>query len=92
MSSGAKPEPFEVHYDGLRDDQGLIPAFGPARLDDQGRIVMSKEERRARAEAAVRVLKMIEQRPDDDPPGTEEEFMRNFDESHPHRPQFEGYY
>ena len=53
---------------------------------------MSEEERRARAEAVVRVLKVIEQRPDDDPPGTEEEFMRNFDESHPHRPQFEGYY
>ena len=49
MSTDAKPEPFEVHYDGLRDDQGLIPAFGPVRLDDQGRIVMSEEERRARA-------------------------------------------
>ena len=92
MSTDAKPEPFEVHYDGLSDDQGLIPAFGPVRLDDQGRIVMSEEERRARAEAVVRVLKVIEQRPDDDPPGTEEEFMRNFDENHPHRPQFEGYY
>ena len=92
MSSNAKPEPFEVHYDGLRDDRGLIPAFGPVRLDDQGRIVMSKEERQARAAAAVRALEAIEQLPDDDPPGTEEQFMRNFDEDHPHRPQFEGYY
>ncbi len=92
MSSNAKPESFEVHYDGLRDDRGLIPAFGPVRLDDQGRVVMSKEERQARAAAAVRALKAIEQIPDDDPPGTEEQFMRNFDEDHPHRPQFEGYY
>ena len=91
MSSGATPEPFEVHYDGLRDDQGLIPAFGPVRLDDQGRIVMSKEERRAGPGGRPRV-EAIEQLPDDDPPGTEEQFMRNFDESHPHRPQFEGYY
>lgn len=91
MSTDAKPEPFEVHYDGLRDEQGLIPAFGPVRLDDQGHIVMSKEEQPARAEAAVRMLKVIEQRPDDDPPGTEEEFMRNYDENHPHRPQFQGY-
>ena len=36
MSTDANPEPFEVHYDGLSDDQGLIPAFGPVRLDDQG--------------------------------------------------------
>lgn len=92
MSSNAKTETFVVHYDGLRDDRGLIPAFGPVRLDDQGCIVMSKEERQARAAAAARALEAIEQLPDDDPPGTEEQFMRNFDENHPHRPQFEGYY
>jgi hypothetical protein len=62
------------------------------RLDEQGRIVMSREERQAWASAAVRALEAIELLPDDDPPGTEEQFMRNFDENHPHRPQFEGYY
>ena len=92
MSTNAKPNDFEVHFDGLRDEKGLIPAFGPVRLDEQGRIVVSKEERRARAEAAVRMLKVIDQRPDNDPPGIEEKFMRNYDENHPHRPQFEGYY
>jgi hypothetical protein len=61
-------------------------------MDDEGHIIMSEEEQRARMKAAVRVLKVISQRPDDDPPGIEEEFMRNFDENHPHRPQFKGYY
>lgn len=92
MSSDAKTEPFEVHYDGLRDEQGLIPAFGPVKLDEQGRIIMSEEERRARMAAGIRALKALNQLPDNDPPGTEEQFMRNFDESHPHRPQFKGYY
>jgi hypothetical protein len=78
LSSHANPEPFEVHYDGQRDDRGFIPAFGPVRLDEQGRIVMSREERQARSAAAVRALEAIEQLPDDDPPGTEEQFMRNF--------------
>lgn len=31
MSSDAKTEAFEVHYDGLRDEQVLIPAFGPVK-------------------------------------------------------------
>lgn len=92
MSSDAKTEAFEVHYDGLRDEQGLIPAFGPVKLDEQGRIIMSEEERRARMAAGIRALKALNQLPDNDPPGTEEQFMRNYDESHPHRPQFKGYY
>lgn len=92
MSTDAKPEPYEVYYDGLRDEQGLIPAFGPVCLDEEGHVIMSDEEARARTAAAIRVLKVIEQRPDDDPPGIEEEFMRNYDEGHPHRPQFRKYY
>ncbi len=82
MSTNAKPNDFEVHFDGLRDEQGLIPAFGPVRLDDQGHVVMSKEEQRARAEAAVRALKAIERMPDDDPPEAEEEFLRALDRNH----------
>jgi hypothetical protein len=79
MSTNAHSEPFEVHYDGLRDEQGLIPAFGPVRLDEQGRIVMSKEEQRARAEAKVRALKVIARMPDDDTPEDEEAFLRAID-------------
>ncbi len=72
MSTDAKPEPFEVHYDGLRDERGLIPAFGPVRLDDQGHIVMSREEQRARMAAGIRALKALGRirpsgRPGDDP-------------------------
>ena len=92
MSTNAHPEPFEVYYDGLRDEQGLIPAFGPLRMDDEGHILMSEEEGRARMAAGIRALKALNKLPDDDPPGIEEEFMRNFDESHPHRPQFKRYY
>lgn len=92
MSTDAKPEPFEVHYDGLSDEQGLIPAFGPVQLDDEGHIVMSEEEGRARMAAGVRAFKAMHLLPDEDPPGIEEEFMRNYDENHPHRPQFKGYY
>lgn len=92
MSGDPNPEPFSVHYDGLRDEQGLIPAFGPVKLDEQGRLIMSEGERRARMAAGVRALKALSRLPDSDPPGVEEQFMRNYDESHPHRPQFEGYY
>ena len=66
MSTDAKPEPFEVYYDGLSDEQGLIPAFGPVRLDDQGRIVMSEEERRAqmprRPSAAFKAIELASRR------------------------------
>ena len=91
MSSHAKPEPFEVHYDGL-------PTTGAssrhsARCDSTNRGALScRRKSDGGAAAAVRALEAIEQLPDDDPPGTEEQFMRNFDEDHPHRPQFEGYY
>ena len=92
MSTDAKPEPFEVHYDGLRDDQGLIPAFGPVRLDNEGASSCRRKSGGRGWRRVVRALRAIEQLPDDDPPGTEEQFMRNFDENHPHRPQFKGYY
>jgi hypothetical protein len=80
MSTNARSEPFEVHYDGLRDEQGLIPAFGPVRLDEQGRIVMSEEERKARSEAAIRMLKVIGRlMPDEDTPEADEAFLRAID-------------
>jgi hypothetical protein len=53
---------------------------------------MAEKEHRAWIEAAQRGLAEIAQMTDDDPPGAFEAFMRNFDESHPHRPQFEGMY
>ena len=43
-------------WDGLADEQGPIPTFGPARTDDRGRIVMDGQEKEARRSAAVRAL------------------------------------
>ena len=34
-------------WDGLTDERGPIPAFGPAKTDASGRLVMSREEREA---------------------------------------------
>jgi hypothetical protein len=50
---------YEIAPDGLSDDQGPIPAFGPAQLDPSGRLVMSDEEREARRLATIRALKVI---------------------------------
>ncbi len=46
-------------WDGLSDEQGPIPAFGPAKTDKKGRLVMSPEEREARRQASMRMLKVI---------------------------------
>jgi hypothetical protein len=47
------------HWDGLADEGGPIPAFGPARTDELGRVVMSDEEWEARRDAALRVLRAV---------------------------------
>jgi hypothetical protein len=48
-------------WDGLSDERGPIPNFGPARTDESGRIVMSDEEQAARREAAIRALAVVGQ-------------------------------
>lgn len=48
-------------WDGLSDERGPIPAFGPARTDESGRISMSDEERAARRDAAIRALAVVGQ-------------------------------
>jgi hypothetical protein len=53
---------------------------------------INEEERRLRAEALRETLEAISLIPDDDPPGTFEEFMRGIDEGRPHRPMFKGMY
>jgi hypothetical protein len=47
------------HWDGLVDVQGPIPAFGPARTDEHGRVIMTGEEWEARRNAAIRALRAI---------------------------------
>ena len=46
-------------WDGLSDERGPIPNFGPALTDESGRIVMSDEERAARRDAAIRALAVV---------------------------------
>ena len=47
------------HWDGLADEQGPIPAFGPACTDENGRVVMTDEEWQARRDAAIRALRAL---------------------------------
>jgi hypothetical protein len=79
-------------HDGLTDELGPIPAFPPCQLDERGRLIpLTPEERRARADAAIRTLAAIRNLPDDDPIGIEAEFMRGIDENRPaDRKIFEG--
>lgn len=79
----------------LRDAAGPIPTFGPARLDEQGHIVISDEEWAERARAARRALAALREQAldDEDPPGLWEEAMRNLDAGRPPgAKKFEGMY
>ncbi len=77
----------------LADERGPIPVFGPARTDERGRVVMEEAERAARAEAALRFLRLLPSLPDDDPPDTNERLMRAIDEDRPPgRKLFDGMY
>jgi hypothetical protein len=68
----------------LVDAIGSIPEFQPRRLDEQGRLIpLSPEEKKARSEAAIRVLQAMSELSDDDAPGVEAEFMRGIDENRP---------
>ena len=51
--------PGECLHDGLADEHGPIPAFGPARTDSHGRVVMGDDEWEARRAAAVRALEAV---------------------------------
>jgi hypothetical protein len=47
-------------HDGLCDDRGPIPAFGPVATDEHGRAVMGPAEREARVAAAIRALDALD--------------------------------
>jgi hypothetical protein len=79
----------------LIDELGPIPSFPPLAVDPEtGRIIpLSKEELDARRDAALRMLKVLDQITDDN--DTDEnwrEVYRNIDASRPHRPLFKDLY
>jgi hypothetical protein len=75
----AKEQPFV-----LRDAAGPIPTFGPAKVDEHGRLLpISDEVQKARADAIRRMFAVWDTIPDDDPPGLWEEAMRNLDAGRP---------
>jgi hypothetical protein len=77
----------------LADAAGPIPAFGPAAVDEHGRIVMADEEWEARRAAAVRALDAIAAITDEtDTDETWRAVFRGIDEGRPHRKLFEGMY
>jgi hypothetical protein len=93
ISKRIEPPPEPIRHDGLCDEYGPIPNFGPVKLDENGRIVMSEEERAARRDAAIRVIAAIRRLPDDDPPDVEEQMMRGIDANRPEGAKlFEGMY
>ena len=54
----------------LRDADGPIPTFGPAKVDERGRLLpISDEEKKAEADAIRRMFAVWDTIPDDDPPG-----------------------
>ena len=46
-------------WDGLADEQGPIPVFGPAKTDEDGRLIFDEGESVARSEAAIRTLRVL---------------------------------
>ncbi len=88
------PHPSSPYDPPLVDEQGPIPRFGPAKLDEFGRLIHpTPEELAARRAAWERLVKLREKEPIDEPEGLDEEIMRAIDS---HRPEgcklFEGYY
>ena len=51
--------------DGLADEQGPIPRFGPARTEEHGRVIMTDEEWEAGRDAALRALRTVEETTDE---------------------------
>lgn len=79
----------------LADELGPIPSFPPLALDPEtGRVLpVSDQELAARRDAALRMLKVLDQITDES--DTDEkwsEVYQNIDSCRPHRPLFRGLY
>ena len=95
-----RPAPIEplppgaIGYSDLVDERGPIPEFGPGKFHPDGTVVHPLPgEMEARQDAYRRRVKLRAHLPDTDPPGVDEQFMRNMDaERPPGFKLFEGYY
>ena len=79
----------------LADELGPIPSFPPLVLDPEtGRMLpVSDEELAARRDAAIRMLKVLDQITDEsDADEKWSEVYRNIDSCRPHCPLFRGLY
>jgi len=94
MHDDAEVNGNERERSGSPDRGRPSPRFRSRAMDAQGRVIpLTPEERKARSEALRRTLEAIDSRPDDDPPGIEEEMMRGIDANRPPGSKlFEGYY
>jgi hypothetical protein len=75
------------------DEQGPIPEYPPRRYDQEGRpLPFTPEEVALRNDIFRRKMALIDAT-DQDPPGSNEEFMRGIDSRRPEGMRlFEGYY
>jgi hypothetical protein len=70
-------------WDGLSDEKGPIPTFGPAITDENGRLVIDEEESKARSDAIQRMLSVIRNITDEsDTDEVWDEVTRALEESH----------
>ncbi len=84
MDAQTKTDNETAAWDGLSDEQGPIPCFPQRKFDELGRFIpISAEERKARHIAALRALAAIDKMVDNDPPGSDAEFMRGIDDNRP---------
>ena len=59
------------------------PALKPLTRDEQGRLILSREELANRGETFRRLMAEWPSMPDDDPPGAWEDVMRSMDADRP---------
>ena len=74
---------------------GLKAVSLPPSIVGDLQLPMTEAERMIHAEKVANLFRELDALPDTDPPGTDEQFMRNVDETRlslSMRPIFEGYY
>ncbi len=95
IGKGGENASVSVEGTELVDELGPIPTFPALALDPEtGRMLpISEEEKAARRDAVLRMLRVLHQITDDsDTDENWREVFRNIDAGRPHRPLFQGLY